>query len=55
MLHGATAASKQTVNQKMAEMVGEVKRAEQMARAAATSSTDEIRQTQRGTGVETMP
>ena len=43
-LHEVTAASQQTVNQKMAEMQGEVKKAEEMARAAAAaSSTDQRR------------
>ena len=47
-LHEAMAASQQTANQKMLEIRGEVKRAEDLARAAAAASTDEIRQN-RGT------
>ena len=49
-LHEATAATKQSVNQKMLEIEGEVKRAADLARAAsaAASSTDDIRKN-RGT------
>ena len=49
-LHEATASAKQTVNQKMLEIQGEVKRATDLARAAgaAASSTDDIRRN-RGT------
>ena len=42
-LHEATASAKQTVNQQMLEMKGEVLRAQDMARAVAAASTDEIR------------
>ena len=43
-LHEAAAAAQQTVNAKMNEMVSDVKRNENLARAAATSaSTDDIR------------
>ena len=47
-LHEATASAQQTVNQKMLEMQGEVKRAQGMARSAAAASTDDIRRN-RGT------
>ena len=49
-LHEATAANKQSVNQQMAEITGEIQRATDLARAtgAAASSTDDI-QKNRGT------
>ena len=42
-MHEATASAKQSVHQEMLALQGDVKRAEEMARAAAAASTDEIR------------
>ena len=44
MLHEATASTKASVNAVVSQMQGEVKKAQDMARAAAAASTDEIRE-----------